>query len=422
MVKNSTGSYYQNQAIVCDAEKISQIAIIQELGRLQIPIIAISAQRDAVGFASKYVRQKISCDISSYQEEYITYLKDNLPRGVIFCSNDANAENIAKHKSMLLDQGFKVLISDSCVLEQVIQKDQLFKTAMQCSIKVPKCFGLSSLSQIFDLRSEFEFPFIIKATNLAGGVYRFVNDPGRINKVYDEMNAIINSGTWRHRKAHLMIQEWIPQKNVKLWNFNALARGGEIVSFSMGERKRTNIFPDGSMGSTLLLGETHHNASIFKANQALLRYLKYDGIMETEWSENPDCSDMTYLYDFNPRPSGNIRWVFQSGVSFVEQYYQICLGLPISVSSGMKEGVKYYKIFHHDNDFLKALENPQFSYPQKVSVLKENIMALLTYQRHAIDILDVKDLGPTLRASRDLPVLFLKAIIRLILSIFGGRQ
>jgi len=84
----------------------------------------------------------------------------------------------------------------------------------------------------------------------------------------------------------------------------------------------------------------------------------------------------------------------------------------------MKGGVKYFKIFYHDNDFLKAIENPRLSPRKKLSVLKEDIIALWSYPRHAIDVFDVKDLGPTLIASRNLPILFLKGIIRLILSCY----
>jgi len=407
---------YQIPAIVCDAEKLSQVAIIQELGKLKIPIIAVSNKKKAIGFASRYIEEKIICEIPSYEEKYARFLVHCLPRGVIFYSNDANTENIANNKNTLLKEGFGLLISDSSILKRVIEKDNLYSTGLECSVRVPKSFVVSSYSNLMEVASKVGFPLILKATNLAGGVYRLARRQQELDIIFEEMRKTINSEIWRHRKARLIVQEWIPQQNIRLWNFNACVVGGEIISYSMGERIRTNIFQDGGVGSTLMYGISKYNESILKENRKILKHLKYDGIVETEWSENVMSPEMTYLYDFNPRPSGNIRWAFQSGVSFVEDYYRVCLGLPLSNRSEMKEGVKYFKIFYHDNDFLKAIENPGLSFRKRISVLKEDIIALLSYRRHAIDVLDVKDLGPTMIASRNLPILFLKGIIRLILS------
>jgi predicted ATP-grasp superfamily ATP-dependent carboligase len=407
---------YQIPAIVCDAEKLSQVAIIQDLGRLGIPLIAVSNKKEAMGFASRYIEKKIVCEIPSYEDEYALFLIRSLPRGVIFYSNDANAENIAKNKNNLLKEGFGLLISDSSILERVIEKDNLYSTGLECSVRVPKSFLVSSCSNLVEVASKVGFPLILKATNLAGGVYRLAKHARELDIIFEEMRKTVNSEIWRHRKARLIAQEWIPQENIKLWNFNACVEGGEIISYSMGERIRTNIFPDGTVGSTLMYGVSKYNESILEENRKILKHLKYDGIVETEWSENVIYPEMTYLYDFNPRPSGNIRWVFQSGVSFVEDYYRVCLGLPLSNRSEMKEGVKYFKMFYHDNDFLKAVENPRLSLRKKMSVLKEDIIGLWSYRRHAIDVFDVKDLGPTVIASRSLPILFLKGIIRLILG------
>jgi len=271
---------YQIPAIVCDAEKLSQIAIIQELGRLRIPIIAVSSKKEAVGFASRYIEKKIICQIPSYENEYARFLVHSLPRGVIFYSNDANTENIAKNKTFLLKEGFGLLISDSSILERVIEKDNLYNTGLECSIKVPRSFVVLSWSNLVDVASEVGFPLILKATNLAGGVYKLARRPQDLDIIFEEMTETINNEMWRHRKARLIVQEWIPQQNIRLWNFNACAVGGEIICYSMGERIRTNIFQDGTFGSTLMYGISKYNPSILEKNCKILKHLKYDGIVE----------------------------------------------------------------------------------------------------------------------------------------------
>ena len=80
---------YKTSAIICDAEKLAQISTIQELGKLSIPLIAISNKKNAIGFYSKYVSNPMHTEIKSYTEEFIDYLINKIPRGVIFYSNDA---------------------------------------------------------------------------------------------------------------------------------------------------------------------------------------------------------------------------------------------------------------------------------------------------------------------------------------------
>jgi predicted ATP-grasp superfamily ATP-dependent carboligase len=403
-------------AIVCDAEKLSQIAIIQELGRWRIPVIATSPNEGAIGLASKYVSSKIVCPTPSHDPEYIDFMIDKLPRGVVFYSNDGSAENIAQHKEELIRAGFALSISDASTMRRVLNKDELYVIGRRAGVRVPRTIRVCSLEHLLEKAPEIGFPLIVKSTNLSGGVYRIAERFDVLPKVYRDMQAEVGADVWKHRNAGLMLQEWIPQEHVKLWNFNALVRSGEIVSYSMGERVRTNVRPDKSIGSTLLYGITAYNSTIHRLNEQLLASLKYDGIVETEWSTDSTNPAATYLYDFNPRPTGNIRWVFRSGVPLATQYYHSSLGLPVGPSSPMRTGTKYFKILYHDNDFLVSLDNPRLTLRRKARILAENVWALMSFPRHAIDVLDIRDPLPTLRAVRSLPWLMAKRLARPFLS------
>jgi len=392
---------YDKPAIVCDAGMLSQVAIIQELGRLGIPVIALADSPSAIGFSSRYVGRRLLCSTPSYDPEYVRFLVSSAPRGVIFYSNDANTENMARHREELLACGFSILISSISTLERVTQKDRLFETALECGVSVPKCRLVSSAAELQDNAAEFGVPLILKSTNLAGGVYRFVRSRDAAPAVFHEMSELINDGNSRHRGARLMAQQWVPQADTKLWNFNACVKSGEIVCFSMGERIRTDVLPDGWRGSMLLFGKTAYNDRIFEENRRLLRHLEFDGIVETEWSESSPEPSPIYLYDFNPRFSGNIRWAFKSGVSLAEQYYRLALGMSAR-HQNMRTGTVYAKVFFHRNDFVDAIDNPSLSVLQKLAVLKDDLLAVTRCRRHAVDILDPSDLRPTLRAAAEL--------------------
>ena len=409
-------NHYTIPAVVCDAEKLSQIAILQELGKHRIPVIALSQDPDAIGFHSKYVVKKHHTPMASFEDNYISYLIENVPRGVLYYSNDANVENLAKHKSELLENGFHMWISDERILSQVLDKYGLYRVCLQCGVSSPRTYPLEDdeLSQSY--MDEIGFPLIIKSSNLAGGVYRIVHTRTRFPTVYREMRELIKSKYFVHRHPRLLIQEWISQSDSTLWNFNALVRNGEIISFSMGQRVRTDIKQDGTYGSILLFGESKMNHPVLDENKRILAYLNYDGFVETEWSESPHDGG-AYLYDFNPRPTGNIRWVFKSGVPMATQYYELSVNLPVRGSRGMQEGTKYYKIFYHDNDFLQAIDSPVCSARQALKILLEDLRALVNQRNNAIDILDMKDLKPTLYVCRGLYKVFFKGLLKLVLKM-----
>jgi predicted ATP-grasp superfamily ATP-dependent carboligase len=420
----STANQSAVPAIICDAGKLAPIAILQQLGRHRIPIVAIADDPKAIGLASRYISRRIIAPVPSHHADYIRFLLASVPRGVLFYSNDANAENIARHREELVKAGFSLLISDIGVLESVAQKEKLYETSLQCGVKVPKSVAVTS-ANLADAAADVTYPCILKSTNLAGGVYEMVPDAQSLDPAFRRMQEIIHSSIWKHRNAGLMMQKWVSQENVSLWNFNACVKNGEIVSYSMGQRLRTDVRRDGSIGSLLLYGETAYNEPVFLANQRLLRQLRFAGIMESEWSLDSKDPAGLYLYDFNPRPSGNIRWTLKSGVDMAHHYYRLSQGFPVSDVPPMASGVKYFKVICRDNDFLTSLDNPHFSWGDKLRVLGQDFVALLNAETHAVDIVDVRDLGPTLRAGRDLLSVFGRKLLgglRKLMRLLGFRS
>lgn len=400
-------SAYSVPAIVCDAGTLSQIAIIQELGKLGVPVIALSNKSSAIGFTSRYARHKILAPMPSYDASYVDFLIASVPRGVVYYSNDANTEIIATHKNRLLREGFSLLVANREVLDRVVNKDRLFATGKECGIAVPRC-SLVSLENLAHEAAAIGFPCIVKSTNLAGGIYEMVLEADAVHTVYGRMCKTVSATDLAHRAAQLMVQEWIPQEGVKLWNFNACVKGGEIISFAMGERIRSDLKPNGVLGSMLMYGLTAYNDNIIEANRRLLRHLRFDGFVETEWSQHTVKRDQLYLYDFNPRPSGNIRWTIKSGVPVVEDYYRLSLGLSATRHSPMREGVRYVKLVYRHNDPMSAWANPHLSLAGKTAILKEDLQTLFSAGNHAIDVFDSSDWRPTLAACHDLVTMLVR--------------
>lgn len=407
-------------AIVCDADKLSQVAIIQELGKHGVPVFATSTSHDAVGFGSRYVKRRIVWNVPSHDPRYVDLLIAHVPRGVVFYSNDANAENLAAHRDRLVSAGFMMKIAEPGTLSKVLNKDLLAAAACECGVSVPPGVSVSVRDGLTEQARSIGYPLIIKATNLAGGVYRLVWKEDELLARFDEMEREVHSDTWKHRNARLFLQRWIDTADSNLWNFNALVEGGEILSWSMGRRIRTNRRRDGTTGSSLLYGETGIENSILEANRRLFQGLRYDGFVETEWSKGPGEGGGLFLYDFNPRPSGNIRWVFRSGVPMAIQYYRLCSAGERRFDTHMTAGTRYHKVFYRDNDFLLSLDDPGTSASRSLAILVDDLRAVASCRRHAVDILDPDDLGPTLRAIRPLPWLFVRGLGKLLRNAVRG--
>lgn len=382
-------------AIVCDAEKLSQIAIIQELGRSRIPVVAVSSDPRAAGFASRFVSLALRLRQPSYEGEYASALLKLAPRGVVFPSNDANAENLACQAELLREAGFAVYTSSIRVLEKLTNKHLLYETGAECGVRTPRSALIRTDAELESTTARFAYPLVLKPSNLAGGVYRLVKDRVLLWTEYQELRALLLTAPYRHRGAEIVVQEWIPQERSELWNISACVADGEITCMSMGRRVRTDRRRDGTIGSALLHGVSAFDEEVFALTQRLMRHVRYRGLVECEWSRRIGGGGAV-LYDVNPRPSGNIRWALASGAPLVEHYYRLALGQELGGSPVMKPGVAYFKVFWTQTDFGGAVENPACSRLEALRVGFRSVWALSPLRADVVDVWDRRDLGPTL--------------------------
>lgn len=389
-------------AILCDVHLLSQIAILQDLGRRDIPVAALAPAPDAAGLASRYARQKLVAPVPSHSPGFINYLIASCPRGVLFPSNDASTELLAAHAPQLRQAGFHLLTSPPSTLAGLTDKLRLQETARACDVMVPESAPADSLDQCMLAAGRLGFPCVLKATRLAGGVYTVLHHPKQIPAAFMRMQAAIGRHEQSHRRSALLLQSWIDPAGVDLFNINLCARDGHIIDAAVCRRLRSDRTREGASGSTMLYGLSEHNQRVLAATARLVRHTRYSGLAECEWSQSRTPGGGLHLYDFNPRASGNIRWVFRAGIPLALQYYRLSLGLSPLPPSTMRPGVHYLKFFYHDNDLLEALTARTLPWRDKLAVAVQDLGCLLSFWRNAIDVLDPLDPRPTLRATRDL--------------------
>jgi hypothetical protein len=85
----------------------------------------------------------------------------------------------------------------------------------------------------------------------------------------------------------------------------------------------------------------------------------------------------------------------------------------------MKSGVVYAKLLYRQNDFLESATDPQITLGRKIAVFRDDLMAAVQCHRHAVDVLDPRDLGPTWRATAELASILARRIRDRIQGLTG---
>ncbi|MCD6598380.1 MAG: hypothetical protein J7L04_11860 [Bacteroidales bacterium] len=401
-------------AIVCEAEILSQITTIQALGLLDIPVIAISNDKQAIGLLSKYPVKKIVSPMPCYDLSFIDFLINTTDRGVLFYGSDANAELISRNKSVLINHGFFINISDINSQIGLYDKYELFKNSKTVGIKTPKSMLIDTEDDLSNVSEHFSFPFLVKPTKGAGGLYHLVeNNYDELKEKYHELKKMINSAKYQHNDSKIIVQEFVDIQKPVLWNYNALYSEGIPLAEFTGIRIRSSIKANGCLKSTLLYGSSQTNYELSELNQIVLRHLKYQGIIETEWIYDQETGKYI-LFDANTRPSGNIRWVIKSGINIPYLYYMNCLGQSYFSKNVQKNGVTYHKLFWIETDLVEGIQGRKNKVKAISSVVTCTLTALFTPWQRAIDVFDCHDLRPTFilikRLNRKIKLLIKKII------------
>lgn len=434
----------KNLAIVLDANLLHQLTAIQALGKSDIPIVAISDKKNAIGFASKYPYKKIISPMACYDDSFIKYIIANVDRGILFCGYDSTAEIVSKYKSDLKAAGFDVRISNYSTHLGLYDKYKLSLNSNNAGIRYPTSILIENKSDLNRIREKLSYPFILKPTKGDSGLYYFVRDDSNdIENIYSKLRDTLGSNSYPHSNSKIIAQEFVTLGNQELWNYNALYSKGTAIAEFTGLRIRSSVKPDGSLGSTLLYGLSKINEELNELNQNLLGCMKFDGIVETEWAFDPKNKEYV-LFDVNARPSGNIRWSITGGVNLIFLYYLLCQGQISDRTVRQRNGVAYHKIFWYESDFLYSLRSkiykaknsgnilnnslntflknhsrvmdlPDYSDVKSAvadikifNVFRENLQALFAPRSHAIDVLDFSDMKPTI-----------KIILRILHKLFG---
>lgn len=154
----------QAPAIVFNSH-ITALAVARSLGKRGVPIIALDREPDGYGIASRYVTVAGKCpnvltDESAFIATLIALGQTLTKRGVLYPTNDEWVLAVNRHRAVL-EPYFIIPFSGPEIVEPLLDKSQLYRTATERGIPIPRTWYLDDGDRA-SLIASVPYPCIVK--------------------------------------------------------------------------------------------------------------------------------------------------------------------------------------------------------------------------------------------------------------------
>ncbi len=151
------------------------LAAIRALGQQGLHVIAISFNANDIGFKSKYVGESVVCPHPNNLDDFRDFMVEKASEWsgtLIVETSDLYAKSLSMLKSVL-SQHYRFVTPDWEVLSLFIEKENTYKLAEACNVRIPKTFYPESLEHLVAMEDEIRLPCIIKPVESHEFVARF---------------------------------------------------------------------------------------------------------------------------------------------------------------------------------------------------------------------------------------------------------
>ncbi len=327
--------------------------ILSSLGKRNIPVIALSPV-DCVAFKSKYVSRKIFSPDPANEEKFLTFLIEKVPKGILFPADDHTTLLFSKHAKALRESGFIFNINDFSSLNSGFDKWLCYLEALKINIPCAFTKQISLEDDVEKVCKDMPFPFIFKATTLAGGNYvKVTSDSADIKAAYSEMLSIVDKHKCGVISPEIIVQEWLEYDMADIWCVESYYdQYGRAQGFLPIRKERTVIKKDGTYGSRLYAGEVVENSTLVDLSRKLLDHLGWKGFAHFDWVYSKK-KDSYYLTEINPRLPGFSFYPSRAGFEMAYYYYADLSNTPYTVEEATSS--LYYEIFRYPGDISSSI-------------------------------------------------------------------
>ena len=326
-------------AVICGASATG-LGVGRDLGRRGVSVVFADYESFRPGFASRYVSRDEAGIVAESENDLIEKLVELGARQqlkpVLFQTTDQMVLTVAEHRQRL---ELHYHIADSTrpgIADVVTDKKSFYDLCLLHDVVTPRTVFPETLEGALAVRSEFDFPVIVKPIHghlwrerLKGRKLLTAATPQQLEQLLKRFADDIQD---------LMIQELIPGPESNLWIGGLYLRqaDGEPGAIFTGRKLRQH--PPG-FGSASL-ADARHNDDVVNLSLSFLQNIGYRGVCGTEFKF--DERDSQYkMVEVNPRQTLWFALIGAAGIPL--NYYAYCdlAELPLPESGRLRDGAKW---------------------------------------------------------------------------------
>ena len=321
----------KHAAIVFNSH-ITGLAVARSLGRHGVPVIALDRDPKGYALASKYVTVSALCpNVLADEDAFIAFLIEigrALDRpGVLYPTNDEWVLAVNHHRDVLQEH-FLIPFSGPEVVEPVLDKAQLYRTATNLAIPIPRTWYPGD-DDLDDIVRSVPYPCIVKPTEQRSFYDEFGDKAWRIESSDDFRSTL------ERASGHPMVaQEIVGQGLTDFYSVcTYIGQDGEVHGMFVG--RKLEQYPVDFGTGCLVVAE--HVPAIAERGAQILKTFGYRGISEIEFIY--DARDGEHkLLDINTRVWKWIGLPIAAGVDLPWLAYADVTGVP-EVAGPLRDGI-----------------------------------------------------------------------------------
>jgi D-aspartate ligase len=325
----------RNPAVIMQVSWANGLDIMRDLGRHDVPLLAVDANPHALGLSSRRAAGMVCPDPKKDEAGFVDFLEDlgrRLPRrAVLFPTHDEYIWPVSRHAARL-EPWFIVPFSRWETMQHLHDKQAQIEAAWRVGVDTPRTVFVSQAADLERGAEEIGFPAIFKPVESLAFKLRFrrhvltIASRDELLRTYEQVD---DCGT-------LMLQEIVPGGDDQLYTLGSyLDDESRPLAVFTGHKLRQHppVFGHCRMAVSRWVPE------MADAGVRLLQELGYHGVSQVEFKR--DARDGRYrLMEINAR-----HWMWHalgtdSGVNLSYAAYADAVGRPF-VAPRQTEGGKW---------------------------------------------------------------------------------
>jgi len=275
-----------------------------------------------------YIETRNSKLLEFYQDENIENkdvflktlykIKSQYPNAklILIACSDVYARLIIENKKEL-ENDFIIPYIDKDLMDKLIIKENFYKTCEKYHLDYPKTV-ICTKDNYKDLKLDFEFPIIAKPSDSVSYWKSKFEGKKKVFIIYteEEFRTILNNVYNSEYESDLIIQEYIPGDDTKLYVLNAYVDSNHKVTFmALGQIVLEDKAPSSFGDYDAIIPS--YDLKLFKKMQEFLEKIKYHGYANFDFKYNEKTNSYK-LFEINIRQGRSHSFVTLGGMNITK--------------------------------------------------------------------------------------------------------